>query len=43
MLHYNHIKPHGGIGGRTPAGAAGTNILDTDRWLTLIQNAVSAA
>ena len=31
ILHYNYIKPHGGIGGRTPAGAAGINIFGTDR------------
>ncbi len=43
VLHYDYIKPHGGIGGRTPAGAAGINILGTGRWLALIQNAVSAA
>ncbi len=43
VLHYNYIKPHGGIGGRTPAEAAGINILGTDRWLTLIQSAASAA
>ena len=43
MLHYNYIKPHGGIGGRMPAGAAGIHIRGTDRWLTLIQSAVSAA
>ena len=43
ILHYNYIKPHCGIGGRMPAGVAGINILGTDRWLTLIQNAVSAA
>ena len=43
ILHYNYIKPHGGLGGRTPAGAAGIHIRGTGRWLTLIQNAVSAA
>ena len=31
ILHYNYIKPHGGIGGRMPAEAASINILGTDR------------
>ena len=43
ILHHNYIKPHGGIGGRTPAEAAGIHIQGTDRWLTLIQSAVAAA
>ena len=43
ILHYNYIKPHGGIGGQTPAGAAGIHIRGTARLLTLIQNTVSAA
>ena len=43
ILHYNYIKPHSGIGNRTPAEAAGIDIRGADRWLTLIQNAVSAA
>ena len=43
ILHYNYIKPHSGIGNRTPAEAAGIDVQGADRWLTLIQNAVSAA
>ena len=43
ILHYNYIKPHGGIAYGTPAEAAGIDIQGADRWLTLIQNAVSAA
>ena len=43
ILYCNYIKPHGGVGGRTPAEAAGMDIRGSDRWLTLIQNAVSAA
>ena len=42
ILHHNYIKPHAGIGGRTPAEAAGIDIRGADRWRTLIQNAVSA-
>ena len=43
IIHYNYIKPHGGIAYRMPAEAAGTDMYGTDKWLTLIQNAVSAA
>ncbi len=42
ILHHNYIKPHAGIGGRTPAEAAGIDVRGADRWRTLIQNAVSA-
>ena len=43
ILHHNYIKPRGGIAYRTPAEAAGIDIQGTDKWLTLIQNVVSAA
>ena len=43
IIHHNFIKPHGGIGGRTPARAAGIDIRGADTWLTLIQNAASLA
>lgn len=43
ILHYNYIKPHNGIAYRTPAETAGIDIQSTDKWLTLIQNAVSTA
>ena len=39
ILHHNFFRPHGGIGGRTPAEAAGIRILGGDRWITFIQNA----
>ena len=42
ILHHHSIKPHGGVGGRTPAEAAGIDIRGSDKWLTLIQNAVAA-
>ena len=41
--HHHSIKPHGGIAYRTPAETAGIDIRGADRWLTLIQNAASAA
>ena len=43
IIHYNYIKPHGSIASRTPVKAAGIDMYGTDKWLTLIQNAVSAA
>ena len=39
ILHYNYIRPHSGIGGKTPAEAAGIEIQGHNKWLTLIQNA----
>ena len=42
ILHHNYIRPHGGIGGRTPTEATGIDVRGADKWLTLIQNAVSA-
>ena len=38
-----HIRPHGGIGGKTPAEAAGIVIRGHNKWLTPIQNAAGAA
>ena len=43
ILHHNFFRPHGGIGGRTPAEAAGIRILGGDRWITFIQNAAMSA
>ena len=37
ILHYNYIKPHGGIAYRGFAEAVGIDIQGTDKWLTLIQ------
>ena len=38
-----HIRPHGGIGGKTPAEAAGIKIRGHNKWLTPMQNAAGAA
>ena len=43
ILHHNFFRPHGGIGGRTLAEAAGIRILGGDRWITFIQNAAMSA
>ena len=38
ILHHNFIRPHMGLGGRTPAVAAGITI-EGPTWMTLIENA----
>ena len=38
ILHHNFIRPHMGLGGRTPAAAAGITIKGPP-WMTLIENA----
>ena len=42
IIHHNFIKPHGGIGGRMPAEAAGIEIRAYNKWLTLIQKAAAS-
>jgi putative transposase len=39
QIYHNFIKPHEGLGGKTPAEAAGIKVEGADRWLTIIQNA----
>ena len=39
ITYYNFIRPHMGLGGRTPAGAAGIRITGHDKWMTIIGNA----
>lgn len=39
QAHYNCVKKHGGLDGRTPSDAALIDIDGPDRWKTLIQNA----
>ena len=43
IIHHNFIKPHGGMGGRTPAEAAGIEMRAYNKWLTLIRNAAAAS
>jgi hypothetical protein len=39
-IYYNHIRPHQGLNGKTPAEAAGLELdLGVDKWMTLIQSA----
>jgi putative transposase len=39
QLFHNYIRPHEGLGGKTPAEACGIKIQGNNKWLTLIQNA----
>ena len=41
IVYHNFIRPHGGLGGRTPAEAAGITIDGPDKWLTLIRHAAT--
>jgi putative transposase len=41
QVYHNFIKPHMGLGGRTPAEAAGIQVKGDNKWLTIIQNASS--
>ena len=38
-IFHNFIREHEGLGGRTPAEAAGIKVEGQNKWLTLIQNA----
>ena len=42
-VHYNFVRPHMGLGGATPANAAGITVGGAVTWRTLIQNAALAA
>ena len=39
QLFHNYIRPHMALEGRTPAEAAGIQVMGDNKWLTLIQNA----
>ena len=41
IVYHNFMRPHGGLGGRTPAEAAGVTIDEPDKWLTLIRHAAT--
>lgn len=42
QIHYNYIRPHMGLDGKTPCMAAGIKIEGNNAWITLIQNAKRA-
>lgn len=39
-IHYNFIKPHEALNGKTPSEEAGIEIEGNNKWLTLIRNAI---
>ena len=39
VLYHNYFRPHRGLGGSTPAEAAGIKINGQNKWLTVIGNA----
>jgi hypothetical protein len=40
-VYYNHIRPHQGLGGKTPAEAAGLDLaLGQNKWEAIIARAV---
>lgn len=40
-IYHNYIKPHQGLGGKTPAEATGIKIGGSNKWTTLIKNATN--
>ena len=41
VLYHNFIRPHIGLGGRTPADALGMRIKGPDKWNTILAYAAS--
>jgi hypothetical protein len=41
QLYHNFIRPHEGLDGDTPADRCGIKIEGDNKWLTIIQNAMS--
>jgi hypothetical protein len=39
QIFHNYIRPHMALEGKTPAEAAGIQVLGENKWLTIIQNA----
>lgn len=39
QLFHNYVRPHEGLGGKTPAEACGIKVEGQDKWKTLIENA----
>jgi transposase-like protein len=43
QIYHNYVRPHDGLEGKTPAEACGIEIHGTNRWSTIIENAVKNA
>lgn len=41
QLYHNYIRPHETLDGKAPAEAAGIKVEGANKWMTIIQNAVS--
>lgn len=39
QIFHNYVRPHMGLGGKTPAELAGIEVQGENRWMTIIQNA----
>lgn len=39
QLYHNYLRPHEGIGDKTPAEKCGIKIEGQNKWITLIENA----
>ncbi len=42
QIFHNYIRPHMALEGRTPAEAAGIEVIGDNKWLTIIQKAASS-
>ncbi|MCL5318820.1 MAG: hypothetical protein M1503_11255 [Thaumarchaeota archaeon] len=40
-IQYNFVKPHMALEGQTPAQAAGIDVNGKNKWLELLENAIS--
>lgn len=40
FVHYNFLRPHSALGGKTPAEVAGIEVDTTNRWESLIDQAI---
>jgi transposase InsO family protein len=43
QIYHNYVRPHMGLGGKTPSEAARISFKGENKWLTLIQNAAKRA
>lgn len=43
QIYHNYIRPHMSLDGKTPSEKAGIEIKGNNKWVTVIQNAVSSA
>jgi hypothetical protein len=43
QIYHNYIRPHEALDGKTPADVCGIVVEGENKWITLIQNAATAA